>query len=588
MERRFTKWSIIIALNSIFLLVCWLLTMASHKTPSIPEYILWAGIALTLVISTIIYNKMANQSKVLIDNNKKFLTFFDFSPTCICIAELDSGIILDANQAFLDLFGYQRQEAVGRSLTSLGIVLSESRARIINELKKRGSLKNREQIMFTKMGKPINMLFSNIIIELYGKKCSLSLLNDISEKKELETQLIVAKEQAEKAAKIKEEFLANMSHEIRTPMNGVIGMAYLLSQTRLTEEQKEYARGIRDSAGMLLTIINDILDISKINASKMIFEETPFNVRDIIRNLSLAMDVKAREKNIKYYTNIEKSIPQKIVGDPVRLSQVLWNLTGNAVKFTEHGEVNLNVYLRGEEGGNITLEFVVKDTGIGIISSKLISIFEPFTQASIDTSRKYGGTGLGLGIAKKLVEMQNGTIFAESKPGMGSTFSVRLTFKKYDEGYNTNIESGNGNVKLKNLKGIKILVAEDNKINQRVVTKTLERWGATVSLAENGKIAVEMLAVKPYDLVLMDIQMPEMDGLEATKYIRSSLLPPASNLPIIAITASALRLDYEKCVALGMNEYVPKPFKPDELYDKIVRLLNNNTVLELNPQPQEV
>ncbi len=588
MERKFTKWSVILALNSIILLVSWVLTMATHKTPTIHEYVLWAAIALTLVISTIIYNKMAGQSKVLIDNNKKFLTFFDFSPTCICIAELDSGIILDTNQAFLDLFGYQRQEAVGRSLTSLGIVLSESRARIINELKKRGSLKNREQIMFTKLGKPINMLFSNIIIELYGKKCSLSLLNDISEKKELETQLIVAKEQAEKAAKIKEEFLANMSHEIRTPMNGVIGMAYLLSQTRLSDEQKEYARGIRDSAGMLLTIINDILDISKINASKMVFEETPFNVRDIIRNLSLAMDVKAREKNIKYYTNIEKSIPQKIVGDPVRLSQVLWNLTGNAVKFTDHGEVNLNVYLRGEEGGNITLEFVVKDTGIGIISSKLISIFEPFTQASIDTSRKYGGTGLGLGIAKKLVEMQNGTIFAESKPGMGSTFSVRLTFKKYDEDFSTNLESGNGAAKLKNLNGVKILVAEDNKINQRVVTKTLERWGATVSLAENGKIAVEMLAVKPYDLVLMDIQMPEMDGLEATKYIRSSLLPPASNLPIIAITASALRLDYEKCVALGMNEYVPKPFKPDELYDKIVRLLNNNTVLELNPEVEEV
>lgn len=588
MEGKFRKWSVLLALNSLLLLVCWLLTIVTHKTPSIPEYILWVGIAFTLVISTVIYNRMANQSKVLIDNNKKFLTFFDFSPTCICIAELDSGIILDANQAFLDLFGYQRQEAVGRSLTSLGIVLSESRARIINELKKYGALKNREQIMFTKMGKPINMLFSNIIIELYGKKCSLSLLNDISEKKELETQLIIAKEQAEKAAKIKEEFLANMSHEIRTPMNGVIGMAYLLSQTRLSEEQKEYARGIRDSAGMLLTIINDILDISKINASKMIFEETPFNVRDIIRNLSLAMDVKAREKNIKYFSNVEKSIPQKIVGDPVRLSQILWNLAGNAVKFTEHGEVSLNVYLREEEKGTISLEFVVKDTGIGINSSKLISIFEPFTQASIDTSRKYGGTGLGLGIAKKLVEMQNGTIFAESKPGVGSTFSVRISFKKYDEAFNVGIETGAGAVKLKNLKGVNILVAEDNKINQRVVIKTLERWGATVGLAENGKIAVEMLAVKPYDLVLMDIQMPEMDGLEATKYIRSTLLPPASNLPIIAITASALRLDYEKCVALGMNEYVPKPFKPDELYDKIVRLLNNNTVLELNPLPQEV
>jgi PAS domain S-box-containing protein len=588
MERKFTRWSVLLALNSVLLLVFWLMNIATHKAPSIPESILWGGIALTLVISTFIYNRMANQSKILIDNNKKFLTFFDFSPTCICIAELDSGIILDANQAFLDLFGYQRQEAIGRSLTSLGIVLSESRARIIGELKKRGSLQNREQIMFTKMGKPLNMLFSNIIIELYGKKCSLSLLNDISEKKELETQLIVAKEQAEKAAKIKEEFLANMSHEIRTPMNGVIGMAYLLSQTTLTEEQKEYARGIRDSASMLLTIINDILDISKINAAKMVFEETPFNVRDIIRNLSLAMEVKAREKNIKYYSNVEKSIPQKIIGDPVRLSQILWNLTGNAVKFTENGEVNLSVYLRTEEEGNISIEFVVKDTGIGISPGKLISIFEPFTQASVDTSRKYGGTGLGLGIAKKLVEMQDGTIFAESKPDRGSTFSVRLTFKKYVEEYNVGAIAANGSTKLRNLNGIKILVAEDNKINQRVVLKTLEKWGATVGIAENGRVAIEMLTVNMYDIVLMDIQMPEMDGLEATKYIRSTLLPPASNLPIIAITASALRLDYEKCVALGMNEYVPKPFKPDELYDKIVRLLNNPTVLEKHPRSRAV
>ena len=300
------------------------------------------------------------------------------------------------------------------------------------------------------------------------------------------------------------------------------------------------------------------------------------------------MEVKAREKNIKYFSNVEKSIPQKIVGDPVRLSQILWNLTGNAVKFTETGEVNLNVYFRGEEDGNISIDFIVKDTGIGISPGKLFSIFEPFTQASVDTSRKFGGTGLGLGIAKKLVEMQNGTIFAESKPGRGSTFSVRLSFKKYVEQFNVGAIAANGATNLRNLNGIKILVAEDNKINQRVILKTLEKWGATVSIAENGRVAIEMLTVKPYDIVLMDIQMPEMDGLEATKYIRSTLLPPASNLPIIAITASALRLDYEKCVALGMNEYMPKPFKPDELYDKILRLINNPTVLEKHAYPEEV
>ncbi len=588
LERKFTRWSFLLAISVFILLGSWFWNITTHKTLSVSDYVFWVSIAVSLFISIFVYNRIANQSRNLIDNNKKFLTFFNFSPTCICIEEIDTGIILDANQAFLDLFGYKRKEAIGHSFTSLGIISGQNRGKIINELRVQGSLKNKEQIMFPKTGNPIDVLFSNIIIELDGTKCSLTLLNDISEKKELETQLILAKERAEKAVKVREEFLANMSHEIRTPMNGVIGMAYLLSQTTLSKEQDEYAKSIRDSAGMLLTIINDILDISKINADRMIFESTPFDVRDIIRNLSLAMEAKSSEKNIHYSSQIENNIPARVIGDPVRLSQILWNLTGNAVKFTEKGEVSIEVKSKGEENGNIILEFLVKDTGIGINPGKLLSIFEPFTQANMDIGRRFGGTGLGLGIAKKLVERQNGTISVESKVGKGSVFTARLPFRKYAEEASVSTESFRGTAHLKNLTGAKILVVEDDKISQRVAFKTLSNWGATVGLAENGRIAVEMLTDQVYDLVLMDIQMPEMDGFQATRYIRSKLSPPASNIPIIAITASVLRLDYEKCLALGMSEYIPKPFKPDELYDKIVRLLSAQKTEKRNPAPQEM
>jgi PAS domain S-box-containing protein len=510
----------------------------------------------------------------LIDNINKFQTVFDFSPTGIALMDFSNGKIMDVNQSFLEMLGLVREDIIDKTTVELGILSKEEMRTLTTELIQTGIVKNKEKDIKTKDGKVINALFSSIIIELNGRKYSLDMVIDASEMKQMKDQLVAAKELAEQASTSKELFLANMSHEIRTPMNGIIGMANLLSETRLTSEQKEYTDGIKDSSDVLLSVINDVLDIAKINAGKMSLETLPFSVNDVLKNLKLTMDAKAKEKNISFQTHLDANIPKKVMGDPFRLSQILWNLAGNAIKFTEKGDINLIAKVFSEDMESINFEFIVTDTGIGISKDKLDYIFEPFTQAQLDTTRKYGGTGLGLGIAKKLVEMQGGVIFAESKPGIGSVFTVRLGFKKsFDENEHIRVLNGEDSLN-KDLRGIEVLLVEDNRVNQRVALKTLTKWGAKVEIAENGRIAISMLNAKRYDIVLMDIQMPEMDGYETTKYIRTIMSPPVAEIPIIAMTASAIRLNYEKALEKGMNEYVSKPFKPDDIYRKISKLLN--------------
>jgi len=390
-------------------------------------------------------------------------------------------------------------------------------------------------------------------------------------------ELIRAKKELEESMKVKEQFLANMSHEIRTPMNAIVGFTNLILKTKLNKEQEEYINAIKISGENLIVIINDILDFSKIQSGKLIFEQIEFRVSHVISTLTQLILGKTTEKNIKLTKVIDKKIPDCLIGDPVRLNQILLNLVGNAIKFTEHGEVKIVVDLVSEIEDNVKLKFSIIDTGIGVSADKLSVIFEGFTQASSETTRKYGGTGLGLAIVKQLVELQNGTISVQSEVGKGSTFSFTLTFKKSLLECKTKDVVEN-DVKTENMEELNVLLVEDNLLNQVLAKKVLANWKWNTEVAENGLIALEKVKENNFDLILMDIQMPEMDGYETTRNIRKMYDPLKCNIPIIAMTAHALVGEAEKCIAAGMDEYISKPFDTKVLKSKIFSVLNKNNI----------
>lgn len=416
---------------------------------------------------------------------------------------------------------------------------------------------------------------NSLIVAVVFLLVLLSLVyNRYRVKQKAAVEILKAKETAEQAKEMQEQFLANTSHEIRTPMNGIIGMTSQLLDTKLSEEQQEYMNAIKESSGNLLVIINDLLDLSKIKAGKMAFENIPFKLSDSFKNLIYTLQYRSTEKNIRLLSSIDERIPPVLSGDPVRLNQVLLNLAGNAIKFTEEGEVKISAELLKDDGKNIHIVFSVRDTGIGIPTNKLDTIFESFTQVNATTTRKYGGTGLGLTIAKQIIEQQGGTISVSSKVKEGSTFSFTLAFSRTErQPRETSSLFSQTNRKMQNLSNVSILVVDDNRVNQRVATLTLKKWKVQVDVADDAKMAISKLKEKHFDLVLMDIAMPEMDGIAAMRYIRDKFPAPLNAIPIVAMTASALLGEREKCIELGMNDYISKPFNPSDLYEIIANLL---------------
>ncbi|MEP7141734.1 MAG: PAS domain S-box protein [Ferruginibacter sp.] len=420
--------------------------------------------------------------------------------------------------------------------------------------------------------------------EKNGKKYILCFGTDFTGRYQVETDLMAANELVERSLKVKDQFISNMSHEIRTPLNAVIGFTDLLADTLLNKEQAGYVDIVKSASANLLALINNILDLSKIESGKLTLENLPIDINKIICDVVKILEPRAKMKGIKMGTNLDDKLPGKVMGDQLRLTQVMFNILGNAIKFTDTGTIDIDCKLvKGSDKRKDYIAFSIKDTGIGVAAEKQSDIFERFTQANTDTQRLYGGTGLGLNITKSIVDLYGGTLNMESEPGKGTTFHFILPFKKYIETQNlTEVKpyAGDRILSVNSVNPIKILLAEDNMVNAMLATQVLTRKGFNLVHVLNGELAVEAVQQHHFDLVLMDIQMPVMNGINASLAIRQ--LPGAmSRIPIIAMTAHSLHGEMQNCYNAGMNGYVAKPFKPDDLFNAIIEAVKKES--SVNP-----
>lgn len=500
------------------------------------------------------------------------------------------GKITDMNEALANITGITREKITGTDFFDYFTDRDKAR-QVYKEVFDKSFVVDFPLTIRHKDGKLTDVLFNGSVYkDERGNVLGVVIVaRDITARKKFENELIEAKSNAEKAkitaeeaVKAKQQFLSNMSHEIRTPLNAIIGFTKVVLKTELTEKQKEYISAIKISGDALIVLINDILDLAKVDAGKMTFEQIPFKLSASLYAMIHLFETKINEKNIQLIKKYDPDIPEVLVGDPVRLHQVILNLVSNAVKFTSNGKITVEVKLLKEDAENATIGFYVTDTGIGIPENKIERIFDNFQQATSGTARLYGGTGLGLAIVKQLVESQGGTVDVKSKVGEGSTFSFTLTFKKTTEKIES--EKENDITFDKNAADVRILVAEDVVLNQLLMKTLLEEFGFQMDIASNGRIAIEKLQEEKYDIVLMDLQMPEKNGYEATEYIRNVL---KMDIPIIALTADVTTADVEKCKAVGMDDYISKPIDDKILFKKLNRYLRkinlkNNNQMENN------
>jgi PAS domain S-box-containing protein len=387
---------------------------------------------------------------------------------------------------------------------------------------------------------------------------------DISARKKLEQEMIEARKAAEAGLELRKTILANVSHELRTPVNAIVGMSALLASTPLNDEQREYLKTMRFSSDGLLVLIDDLLDVSRIEAGKVELEEIEFSMHDNFSELTKSLRLRAEERGLSFEWQLDSHIDSRLLGDVHRLNQIVTNLIGNAIKFTPQGKVRLEITLTSESNEAQDVRFSIIDTGIGIAAERQTAVFQAFAQEDSSTTRKYGGTGLGLSISKRIVEMMGGELKLTSEKNVGTIFSFQIRLKKY---------SGDSAIMKEftpNLQGSRILLVEDNKVNQFLANSLLKSWNAQVDISEDGLDALDKMKSEHYDLVLMDLQMPIMDGFEATEQIRKEL---KSDVPIIGLSANALNGERERSLEKGMNDYVSKPFQPELLYERIHSLI---------------